>query len=121
MSIAQLIRIMTHDLLISREKVMAILDVKSTAKFNKLRMDGAIPPAVGQFKRTHLWSNAIVQEFNRTADRKRVGSSRDLVETLCCEGLIRLADNGTFNVNSNDLQDDPADSLKGLTKRDLYI
>ncbi len=103
MSITQLIRIMTPDFLISRDKVMGILDVKSATKFNKLKKDGAIPPAIGQFKRTHLWSNTIVQEFKKTADRKGVGYSRDLVETVCCEGLIRLTDNGTFNVNSHDL------------------
>ncbi len=96
---------MNPDFLIARDKVMGILDIKSVSQFNKLKMSGAIPPAVGRFKRIHLWSNTIVHEFKKTADKKGVEYSRALVETVCCDGLIRLTNNGTFNVNSNSLQD----------------
>jgi len=91
---------MSPDFLIDRAKVMGILDIKSTVKFNAMRDDGVIPPAVGKFKRVHLWSNTIIQEFKKTADKQGGEYSRDLVATICCEGLIRLTENGTFNVNS---------------------
>jgi len=84
---------MSPDFLIDRAKVMGILDIKSTVKFNAMRDDGVIPPAVGKFKRVHLWSNTIIQEFKKTADKQGGEYSRDLVATICCEGLIRLTEN----------------------------
>ena len=79
---------------------MGALGIKTEGEFRKMLNDGLIPPAVGQFKRTHLWSNSIVQTFRKSAQELGVKGSRELVEEICCDGLIRLTSEGTLHFNS---------------------
>ena len=91
---------MTPDFLIERKVVMGALGIKTEVEFRKMLKEGLIPPAVGQFKRTHLWSNSIVQTFRKFAQELGVKESRELVEEICCDGLIRLTSQGTLHLNS---------------------
>ena len=91
---------MTPDFLVDRKNVMGALGVKTEVEFRKMLKEGLIPPAVGQFKRTHLWSNSIVQTFRKSAQELGVKGSRELVEEICCDGLIRLTSEGTLHLNS---------------------
>ena len=45
---------MTPDFLVDRKVVMGALGIKTEVEFRKMLKEGLIPPAVGQFKRTHL-------------------------------------------------------------------
>ena len=91
---------MTPDFLVDRKNVMGALGIKTEVEFRKMLKEGLIPPAVGQFKRTHLWSNSIVQTFRKCAQGLGVKGSRELVEEICCDGLIRLTSQGTLHLNS---------------------
>ena len=91
---------MTPDFLVDRKNVMGALGIKTEVEFRKMLKEGLIPPAVGQFKRTHLWSNSIVQTFRKSAQKLGVKGSRELVEEICCDGLIRLTSQGTLHLNS---------------------
>ena len=91
---------MTPDFLVDRKNVMGALGIKTEVEFRKMLKEGLIPPAVGQFKRTHLWSNSIVQTFRKSAQELGVKGSRELVEEICCDGLIRLTFQGTLHLNS---------------------
>ncbi|MFZ9753844.1 MAG: hypothetical protein ACO3B3_09870 [Cyanobium sp.] len=92
---------MTPDRMIDRQTVMGALDIKSYSEFRKMLNDGLIPPAVGQHKKTHLWSNTIVQTFRKYAQELGVKGSRELVEKVYCDALIRLTSEGTMHLNSN--------------------
>ena len=92
---------MTPDFLIERKSVMGALNIKSDTEFRKMLDDGLIPPAVGRYKRVHLWSNTIVQTFRKYAQELGVKGSRELVEKVYCDGLIRLTSEGTMHLNSN--------------------
>ena len=91
---------MTPDFLVDSKNVMGALGIKTEVEFRKMLKEGLIPPAVGQFKRTHLWSNSIVQTFQKCAQELGVKGSRELVEEICCDGLIRLTSQGTLHLNS---------------------
>ena len=91
---------MTPDFLVDRKNVMGALGIKTEVEFRKMLKEGLIPPAVGQFKRTHLWSKSIVQTFRKCAQELGVKGSRELVEEICCDGLIRLTSQGTLHLNS---------------------
>ena len=91
---------MTPDFLVDRKNVMGALGIKTEVEFRKMLKGGLIPHAVGQFKRTHLWSNSIVQTFRKCAQELGVKGSRELVEEICCDGLIRLTSQGTLHLNS---------------------
>ena len=91
---------MTPDFLVDRKVVMGALGIKTEVEFRKMLKEGLIPPAVGQFKWTHLWSNSIVQTFRKSAQELGVKGSRELVEEICCDGLIRLTSQGTLHLNS---------------------
>ena len=91
---------MTPDFLVDRKNVMGALGIKTEVEFRKMLKEGLIPPAVGPFKRNHLWSNSIVQTFRKSAQELSVKGSRELVEEICCDGLIRLTSQGTLHLNS---------------------
>ena len=91
---------MTPDFLVDRKNVMGALGIKTEVEFRKMLKEGLIPPVVGQFKRTHLWSNSIVQTFRKSAQELGVKGSRELVEEICCDRLIRLTSQGTLHLNS---------------------
>ena len=91
---------MTPDFLIERKVVMGALGIKTEVEFCKMLNEGLIPPAVGKFKRTHLWSNSIVEAFRKCAQELGVKGSRELVEEVCCDGLVRLTSQGTMHLNS---------------------
>ena len=91
---------MTPDFLVERKVVMGALGIKTEGEFRKMLNDGLIPPAVGKFKRTHLGSNSIVQTFRKCAQELGVKGSRELVEEVYCDGLVRLTSQGTMHLNS---------------------
>ena len=91
---------MTPDFLVDRKNVMGALGIKTEVEFRKMLKEGLIPPAVGQFKRKHLWSNSIVQTFRKCAQELGVRGSCELMEEICCDGLIRLTSQGTLHLNS---------------------
>ena len=91
---------MTPDFLVERKIVMGSLGIKTEVEFRKMLNEGLIPPAVGKFKRTHLWSNSIVQTFSKCAQELGVKGSRELVEEVYCDGLVRLTSQGTMHLNS---------------------
>ena len=91
---------MTPDFLVERKVVMDALGIKTEVEFRKMLNEGLIPPAVGKFKRTHLWSNSIVQTFRKCAQELGVKGSRELVEEVYCDGMVRLTSQGTMHLNS---------------------
>ena len=91
---------MTPDFLVDRKVVMGALGIKTEVEFRKMLKEGLIPPAVGQFKKTHLWSNSIVQTFRKSVQELGVKGSRELVEEVYCDGLVRLTSQGTMHLNS---------------------
>ena len=91
---------MTPDFLVDRKVVMGALGITTEVEFRKMLKEGLVPPAVGQFKRTHLWSNSIVQTFRKSAQELGVKGSHELVEEIYCDGLIRLTSQGTMHLNS---------------------
>ena len=92
---------MSPDFLVERKVVMGALGIKTEVEFRKMLNEGLIPPAVGKFKRTHLWSNSIVQTFRKCAQELGVKGSRELVEEVYCDGLARLTSQGTMHLNSH--------------------
>ena len=68
---------MTPDFLVDRKVVMGALGIKTEVEFHKMLKEGLIPPAVGQFKSTHLWSNSIVQTFRKYAQELGVKGSHE--------------------------------------------
>ena len=92
---------MTPDFLVERKVVMGALGIKTEVEFRKMLNEGLIPPAVGKFKRTHLWSNSIVQIFRKYAQELSVKGSRELVGEVYCDGLVRLTSQGTMHLNSH--------------------
>jgi len=80
---------------------MGALGIKTEVEFRKMLKEGLIPPAVGKFKRTHLWSSSIVRTFRKCAQELGVKGSRELGEEIYCDGLIRLTSQGTMHLNSH--------------------
>jgi len=86
---------MKPDFLICRKKVMAILEIHSQPKFYELLKKGCIPPAWGQSKRTHLWSNALIHDINAKMLETGESFSKEMTDSLLIEALLRLAENRT--------------------------
>ena len=83
---------MTLDFLIKRHAVMAILDIKCPNKFRELVNEGYIPPAWGQSKRSHLWSNKMIQDLNKAVINNGNKFCKQLTLDVSLNALIRLMD-----------------------------
>ena len=68
---------------------MGALGIKTEVEFRKMLKEGLIPPAVGQFKRTHLWSNSIVQTFRKSAQELGV---KERISRIGGRDLLRWTD-----------------------------
>jgi hypothetical protein len=86
---------MKPDFLICREKVMAILEIQNQTKFYELKDKGFIPPACGQSKRTHLWSNTLIYDLKKELIKNGNQYSKKLMMDLSLNAFIRLMEGGT--------------------------
>ena len=89
---------MNPDFLITREIAMGILDINNPNKFRDMIGDGLVPPAFGQYKRNHLWSNAIVRDFKSRMDNSGQSFGEKLVVDVTLDGLDRLIENRTIKL-----------------------
>jgi len=83
--------------LLIRKQVMAILNIHSELVFNSLLKKQWVPPAVGRFKRTHLWQSSSIYELAERHIKLGISFSKDMTEDIVLQCLISSFENAYNN------------------------
>jgi hypothetical protein len=74
--------------LLNRQQVMAILNIHNPLIFKALLEKKWVPPAVGYFKRTHLWQSSSIYELAERHAKLGISFSKDMTVDIVLQYLI---------------------------------